>query len=61
MNVFMFTVLDEKCGYVKVKKEEIVEAMQASYENGFEDGKRSAETRKETKSSKLLVIGGDEI
>ena len=59
MNVFMVAVSDEKEGYVKLKKDELMEIMQAVYENGFEDGKYTAETRKPIEPGKMYFIGGD--
>lgn len=57
MNLFMFSVLDEKEGYVKIKKDDFMESIDLIYQNGFEDGKRAAETRKEIEPSKAHFIG----
>lgn len=58
MNIFMFTVSDEKDGYVRLKRNELMEAMRVLYENGFEDGKRATEIRKEIEPGKIRIIGG---
>lgn len=60
MNLFMLTVLDEKEGYVRLKKNELMEALRVVYENGFQDGKYTAETRKEIEPGKICFIGGDD-
>lgn len=59
MNIFMVTVSDEKDGYVKLKKNELMEMIRTVYENGFEDGKHTAETRKPIEPGKMCFIGGD--
>lgn len=59
MNIFMVTVADEKEGYLKLKKNELMEILQMVYENGFDDGKYTLETHKEIKPSKIHLIGGD--
>lgn len=59
MNIFMVTVSDEKEGYVKLKKDELMEAIRVAYENGFEDGKYTAETHKPIEPGKAYFIGGD--
>lgn len=60
MNIFMVTVSDEKDGYVKINRNEFMEAMRVIYENGFEDGKRGVETQKPIEPSKIYFIGGGE-
>ena len=59
MNIFMVTVSDEKEGYVKLKKEELMEVIRTVYENGFNEGKYAAETRKPIEPGKMYFIGGD--
>ena len=59
MNLFMLTVQDEKEGYVRFKKNELMEMVRTVYENGFEDGKYTAETRKPIEPGKMHFIGGD--
>lgn len=59
MNILMVIVSDEKEGYVKLKKDELMKMMQAVYENGFNDGKYTVETRKPIESGKMYFIGGD--
>lgn len=55
MNILMLTVSDEKDGYVKLKKDELMEIMQAVYENGFNDGKYTVETRKPIEPGKCIL------
>lgn len=59
MNILMVTVSDEKEGYVKLKKDELMEMIQTVYENGFNDGKYAAETRKPIEPGKMYFIGGN--
>lgn len=55
MNIFMVTVSDEKEGYVKLKKDELMEVIRTVYENGFNDGKYAAETRKPIEPEKCIL------
>lgn len=59
MNIFMVTVSDEKDGYVKINRNEFMEAIKVMYDTGFEDGKQSIETRQPIEPSKIYFIGGD--
>lgn len=61
MNILMVTVSDEKEGYLKLKKDELTEMIRTVYENGFEDGKYTAETHKEIKPGKMYFVGGDNL
>lgn len=56
MNLFMLTVLDEKEGYVKVKKDDLMKALSVVYNNGFEDAKEEL-TGKDIKPAKMCLIG----
>lgn len=59
MNLFVLTVQDEKEGYVRLKKNELMEMIRTVYENGFEDGKYTVEKRKPIEPGKMYFIGGD--
>lgn len=59
MNLFMLTVQDEKEGYVRLKKNELMEMIRTVYKNGFDDGKYTAETREPIEPGKMYFIGGD--
>lgn len=56
MNLFMLTVLDEKEGYVKVKKDDLMKVLSVVYDNGFEDAKEEL-AGKEIKPAKMCLIG----
>lgn len=56
MNLFMITVLDEKEGYVKVKKDDLMKVLSVVYNNGFEDAKEEL-TGKDIQPAKICLIG----